>query len=75
MADDATATEHQASRLERAVLELEQATLHYRVAASHLRDAEIPRAAAHAWAAEGHLVAVRREAEDAALDHARHSRP
>ena len=35
--------------------ELEQAARHCRTAAQHFRDREIPRAAAHAWAAFGHM--------------------
>jgi hypothetical protein len=49
-----------AARLyEQAAAELDQAAAHCRVAATHFRGAEVPRGAAHAWAALGHL----REAE------------
>ena len=40
--------------------ELELAVGHCRVAAKHFREREVPRGAAHAWAALGYL----REAED-----------
>jgi hypothetical protein len=49
-----------AARLyEQAAAELDQAAAHCRVAATHFRGAEVPRGAAHAWAALGRL----REAE------------
>ncbi len=44
-----------AERLEAIAAELERAAQHCRVAAQHYRDRMIPRAAAHAWAAHGHL--------------------
>jgi 1-aminocyclopropane-1-carboxylate deaminase/D-cysteine desulfhydrase-like pyridoxal-dependent ACC family enzyme len=43
-----------------AATELEQAAAHCKVAARHFRDGVVPRAAAHAWAALGHV----REAEE-----------
>jgi L-lactate utilization protein LutC len=43
-----------AARLyEQAAAELDQAAAHCRVAATHFRGAEVPRGAAHAWAALG----------------------
>jgi hypothetical protein len=49
-----------AARLyDQAAAELDQSAAHCRVAATHFRGAEVPRGAAHAWAALGHL----REAE------------
>ena len=49
-----------AARLfEEAAAELDRASAHCRRAAEHFRDDQVPRAAAHAWAALGHL----REAE------------
>ena len=44
---------------EEAAAELEQAAAHCRVAGERFRGADVPRGAAHAWAALGHL----REAE------------
>ena len=53
--------------------ELEQALAHVRVAAQHYRDGVVPRGAAHAWAAHGHLLLVAERLEAEARDHARHS--
>jgi hypothetical protein len=53
------ASEAAARLYEQAAAELDQAAAHCRVAATHFRGAEVPRGAAHAWAALGHL----REAE------------
>ena len=47
--------------------ELERAAEHCRTAASHFRDGEVPRGAAHAWAAVGHI----REAEESLQAQAR----
>ena len=52
---------------EAAAEELELAARHCRTAAQHFREREIPRAAAHAWAAFGHV----RVAEDSLADQAR----
>ena len=55
--------------------ELEPALAHVRVAAQHYREGFVPRGAAHAWSAHGHLLdAVERLAAQA-RDHARHSVP
>jgi hypothetical protein len=60
-----------AARLyEQAADELEQAVAHCRIAAEHFRGREVPRGAAHAWAALGHL----REAEDRLDEQAREHR-
>ncbi len=48
--------ERAAQMLEEAASELERAVGHCRVAAEHFRNVEQPRAAAHAWAARGHLL-------------------
>ena len=56
-----------AALYEDAAAELDRAAGHCRVAAQHMRDREIPRAGAHAWAALGHL----REAEGRLDEHAR----
>jgi hypothetical protein len=56
----ATDRREEAARLfEAAAAELERASAHCRRAAEHFRGHDVPRAAAHAWAALGHL----REAE------------
>ncbi len=49
------AQEEAARLLERSAEELEVAARHCRTAAQHARDAEIPRCAAHALAARGHV--------------------
>jgi hypothetical protein len=56
MPDDRQARLEAAARLyDEAAQELERATGHCRVAAEHFRGGEVPRGAAHAWAAFGHL--------------------
>ena len=66
--------EEQAVRFERIAEELESATMHCRTTARHFREGEIPRAGAHALAVHGHLLRARSLFEEAALDHAGHSR-
>lgn len=55
---------------DRAAEELERAVAHCRVAAEHFRNREVPRGAAHAWAALGHVL----EAEDRLYEQAREHR-
>ena len=55
--------------------ELDKAAAHARVAAQHLRDGEIPRAGAHAWATRGHMLASQRALDEQALEHRLRSRP
>jgi hypothetical protein len=55
--------------------ELEAGARHSRVAAQHFRDREIPRAAAHAWATRGHLVAASELLDEQAKEHRLRSRP
>jgi 1-aminocyclopropane-1-carboxylate deaminase/D-cysteine desulfhydrase-like pyridoxal-dependent ACC family enzyme len=55
--------------------ELEQAAKHCRTAARHFRDREIPRGAAHAWAAFGHIRAAEESLEAQAKTHASKSNP
>jgi hypothetical protein len=64
-----------ASLYEAAAEELEQAAAHCRTAAGHFRDHEIPRAAAHAWAARGHTLAAAASLDEQAREHARRSTP
>jgi hypothetical protein len=54
--------------------ELEQAAKHCRTAAAHFRDREVPRGAAHAWAAVGHLRAAEESLDEQARMHASASR-
>jgi hypothetical protein len=66
----------EAARLyESSAEELEQAARHCRTAALHFRDREIPRAAAHAWAAFGHLRRAQDALEAQARTHAQRSVP
>lgn len=55
--------------------ELEQAAKHCRTAARHFRDREIPRGAAHAWAAFGHIRAAEESLDSQARTHASKSSP
>jgi hypothetical protein len=61
--------------LDEAVEELEQAVAHCRTAATHMRAREVPRGAAHAWAAFGHLELAGERLRDQARMHARKSNP
>jgi len=51
--------------------ELERAAAHASVAAQHLRDGNVPRGAAHAWAVHGHLLEAQARLADQAREHAR----
>ena len=64
-----------ASLYEGAAAELDLAAAHCRTAASHFRDGEIPRAAAHAWAARGHTLVAAESLDEQAREHARRSSP
>lgn len=55
--------------LESAADELDRAVQHLRVAAGHFRDGEVPRACAHTFAAEGHMIEARRMVEHRAVVH------
>jgi hypothetical protein len=55
--------------------ELEQAVAHCRTAAAHLRAREVPRGAAHAWAAWGHLDLAAENLREQARVHAVKSNP
>ena len=55
--------------------ELERAVAHCRTAAQHFRDGVVPRGAAHAWAALGHILAAEESLEAQARTHARASNP
>ena len=64
-----------ASLFERAAEELEQAARHCRTAAGHMRDREVPRGAAHAWAAHGNVLRATALLEEQARVHAQKSNP
>ena len=55
--------------------ELRRAHEHCRVAAQHFRDELVPRGAAHAWAARGHLLKAEELLDAQAREHAEHSVP
>jgi hypothetical protein len=56
-----------------AAKELELAARHCEVAASHFRGSEIPRGAAHAWAALGHIREAEARLDEQAREHSRRS--
>ena len=55
--------------------ELELAARHCRTAAAHFRGNEVPRGAAHAWAAHGHMHAAEAALDSQARTHAENSVP
>jgi hypothetical protein len=69
------ALEAAAELYEQAARELEQAARHCEVAAQHFRDNLVPRGAAHAWAARGHILEAEARLEEQAREHARRSVP
>jgi hypothetical protein len=64
-----------AALVEVAAEELEQAAKHCRTAAAHFGAREVPRAAAHAWAALGHIRAAEESLEEQSRIHASASTP
>jgi hypothetical protein len=74
--DERSARLEQAARLyDRSSEELDLAAGHCRVAAQHFRDGEVPRGAAHAWAARGHLLNARQGLDEQARMHAERALP
>ncbi len=67
--------ETSAGRYEQAAAELETAAEHLRTTARHLREGNVPRSAAHAWAAWGHISMVETALRALAELHASHSNP
>ena len=67
--------EEAAALYDAAAEELERAAKHCRTAAHHFRDREIPRGAAHAWAALGHIRAAEESLDAQARTHASKSNP
>ena len=55
--------------------QLDWAAAHCRTAAGHMRAQEVPRGAAHAWAALGHVDAAGERLREQARMHARKSNP
>ena len=56
-----------------AARELDRAARHCEVAARHFRNGEVPRGAAHAWAARGHVLGATTRLDEQAREHARES--
>jgi hypothetical protein len=67
--------ERAAELCERAAEELNEAAKHCRTAADHFRDREVPRGAAHAWAAYGHIRTAEDALDEQARRHSQASRP
>jgi hypothetical protein len=55
--------------------ELDLAAQHCRTAAGHFRNKEVPRGAAHAWAAQGHVLEAQERLHEQAREHSRKSVP
>ena len=64
-----------AALYDEAAEQLDVAAQHCRTAAQHFRDGIVPRGAAHAWAAYGHLRQAQKRLDDQAIEHARVSNP
>jgi hypothetical protein len=64
-----------AERCEHAAQELERAALHLRTSAKHFRDREVPRACAHVFAAQGHMLETQAVVNERAVVHAAESQP
>lgn len=75
MSDPATAArEEQARRFDQIAEEAGKVADHARIAATHFRNAEVPRAGAHALALEGHMINARRILDEIAVVHASRAR-
>lgn len=55
--------------------ELDLAAQHCRTAAQHFRDRLVPRGAAHAWAAQGHVREAQHRLDEQSREHALRSNP
>jgi hypothetical protein len=55
--------------------QLDLAAQHCRTAAQHFRDRLVPRGAAHAWAAHGHVREAQQRLDEQSREHARSSNP
>ena len=64
-----------AALYEEVAAELERAAAHARTAATHFRNQEYARMAAHAWAVQGHLHEAQSRLAKQAREHARVSNP
>lgn len=70
-----TLLEEQALRCEAVASELDKAAQHMRTMAGHFRAQEVPRAAAHALAAQGHMDKAKQTFSDVAIHHAAKATP
>jgi hypothetical protein len=64
-----------AERCEFAARELEWTALHLRTSARHFREHEVPRACAHLFAAQGHMLETQTVINEQAVVHAAKSNP
>ncbi|MEJ7570170.1 MAG: hypothetical protein WKF41_18135 [Gaiellaceae bacterium] len=64
-----------AALFDSAANDLEEAAKHCRTAAGRFRAGEVPRGAAHAWAAHGHVRTALESLDAQAREHARESNP
>jgi len=69
------ALEETAKLYDEAARELHLAARHCEVAAQHFRAGQVPRGAAHAWSARGHLLDALDRLDEQAREHAGRSRP
>jgi hypothetical protein len=69
------AREEAARLYDEAAKELDLAAQHCRTAARHFRDKVVPRGAAHAWAAQGHMREAQALLDEQSREHARKSNP
>jgi hypothetical protein len=67
------ALEEAARLYDEAADELERAAAHCKVAARHFREGVVPRGAAHAWAAVGHMREAEGRLDEQAKTHASRS--
>jgi hypothetical protein len=75
MLEELSDLEVAAERCEFVAQELERAALHLRTSAKHFREREVPRACAHLFAAQGHMLETQTVVNERAVVHAAKSNP
>jgi hypothetical protein len=70
-----TDSEVAAERCEHAAQELERAASHLRTSAQHFREHEVPRACAHLFAAQGHMLETQTVINERAVVYTAKSQP
>jgi hypothetical protein len=75
MPEELSDLEVAAERCEFAAQELERAALHLRTSAQHFREREVPRACAHLFAAQGHMLEGQAVINERAIVQAAKSNP